>query len=168
MQVQSKSVRTEALTGTNKKTITTKNTQSHKNKLMEKSSHLSYQYLPLHELMERLKKEGFSIGVNTLLDIKLLLATFDDETDKESIKLAICPLLAETSGQQAQFYRIFDELFVDYSRKQTEFNPYGLEGIRAQQGILKHEKVVAKQKAIGRNEIRFVFLFLFLTTGFGF
>jgi formylglycine-generating enzyme required for sulfatase activity len=135
---------------------------------MEKSAHLSYQYLPLHELMERLKKEGFSIGVNTLLDIKLVLATFDDETDRETIKLAICPLLAETSEQQAQFYRIFDELFADYSRKQTEFNPYGLEGIRAQHGILKHEKVIAKQKAIGRNEIRLVFLILFFTTGFGF
>ncbi|MGB0523645.1 MAG: formylglycine-generating enzyme family protein [Flammeovirgaceae bacterium] len=86
---------------------------------MAKTEHnfrLQYEYLPLKELLEKLKNHGFQLGVDTMLDIRAVLKTFDEDTSREEIKMTLCPLLATTPTEQELFYKLFDECFANYNR----------------------------------------------------
>jgi formylglycine-generating enzyme required for sulfatase activity len=64
---------------------------------------------PLYNFLERLKHEGFIIGVDHYLKVLAVLKTFSPQSDPSELKYLLCPLFATSPKQQAEFYRLFDQ-----------------------------------------------------------
>jgi|GEM_PF-3971118 len=82
---------------------------------------LTYEYLPLSELLAELKREGFFIGVETYIDIKKVIEKLPAGADKTIIKDALLPLLAKNEEQVKLFSRAFDKYFMKYKGQRPRF-----------------------------------------------
>ena len=72
-----------------------------------------YSYLPLSEFFERLKAEGFTIGVEHFIDAQKLFeqVDFDNQADQRDLKVALCALIATNEEEQETFHQLFDQYF---------------------------------------------------------
>lgn len=66
--------------------------------------------IPLHQLIEILRGEGFEISNRTILDVQKILANLDDVAKKDTanLKYLLAPLVCRNKEEQDKFYRVFD------------------------------------------------------------
>jgi len=68
-------------------------------------------FLPIDELIEKLKLNGFSIGTDTILQLHSLLKSIDLQKDYSQLHTFLCPLFASDEKQQDKFFKIYAEVF---------------------------------------------------------
>jgi WD40 repeat protein len=102
---------------------------------------------PFHELLEELRRCGFSISADD--HIRLIRALIDGRSQfgPEQLKFRLCPLLARTAEEQHMFYRVFDAYFPTFAAKPSLAAP----PIREQETVLRAT----------RHWTRYVWLILF-------
>lgn len=103
-------------------------------------------------LFDRLKREGFTLGIDDYLKAQSLIDTEikelinrQEEADidnLEDLKYLLCPVLAQNQEQQQKFYRIFDEYFKRI--KQRSLEAIEPEGKRKKEGY-EGQKAAAKK-----------------------
>lgn len=76
---------------------------------------LTYEYLPLQELLQELEREGFGIGIDTYLDLRKLLSSLPPGADKALIRQTLAPVLAKNQAQREIFFSAFDRYFQFYN-----------------------------------------------------
>lgn len=72
-----------------------------------------YSYLPIRELIEALKDQGFNIGVEHYTDLKCVLdeMAFDNRISNHDLRHVLCPLFATNAEEQDLFHSTFDKVF---------------------------------------------------------
>jgi formylglycine-generating enzyme required for sulfatase activity len=63
------------------------------------------------ELLEHLRRRGFTLGVDHYLRLHVLLEKIDGRCTPQDLKTLLCPIFAADEAQQEQFYRSFDEYY---------------------------------------------------------
>jgi len=92
------------------------------------------------ELLASLEAEGHPIGTGKHLQVQELLRLLPKDTDAETLRLALCPLLARNPQEQARVYEMFDEC-----RKRVEaMMPTEMEGEPSQAASEVAEKELKK------------------------
>src|SRR5262245_2616260 len=74
-------------------------------------------------LYERLRQEGFRVGVDHQMRLQQLLntpAVYSGEIQPVELETLLCPLFATKRAQQEAFYRIFKGVYGDASAAATE------------------------------------------------
>ena len=79
-------------------------------------------FLPFEDFLLLLKQKGFIIGVDTQLEIQLLLNRLEEACDKERLKRLLCPILAKNKEEQRLFYELFEEYFGKIQLRVTNFD----------------------------------------------
>lgn len=69
-------------------------------------------YLPLTELLELLRHQGFSFGIDTYETAHYVIMKAIDSGDLEHLDLWLCPVLAHSATQQATFFELYERLFI--------------------------------------------------------
>ncbi|MEP7344056.1 MAG: hypothetical protein ABI877_02255 [Gemmatimonadaceae bacterium] len=66
------------------------------------------------ELLEVLRRQGFSIGVDHYVRLHALLERVGGDCDPRQLQTLLCPIVASTASQQEQFYAAFEQLYSVY------------------------------------------------------
>lgn len=71
--------------------------------------------LPFSDFIERLKRNGFMIGVDHYVRLQMVIKEFGPSTPPARLKYMLCPVFAVNRKQQELFYRLFDQYFDLYT-----------------------------------------------------
>lgn len=120
---------------------------------------------------EQLKQQGFDIGVDTYLRIEQLLRQWPSSYERETLKGALCSIIATNDKQQTLFYQIFDHHFalidryVEVQKKILLAETIQSEKLKSGQIVLKNKKwnglkiIISTVVAIGITMLAYFFLF---------
>jgi hypothetical protein len=78
-------------------------------------------------LRQRLRQEGFPIGVDHQLALQELLDRIGPSATPANLKTLLCPIFAVNAAQQARFYEVFDEVFPIFHAVAPAVKPAGPE-----------------------------------------
>ena len=81
---------------------------------MSPSPHFLPSFVLFDEFVERLREQGFVIGVDTHLRLRRLLNELPPHTSQKELKYLLCPLFAHTPEQQELFYEQYNAYFEQY------------------------------------------------------
>ena len=74
-----------------------------------------YPYLPLDEFLKDLKKNGFTVGIDTYVRLYKILENIDFKLYYDELETILCPIFANNQSDQIKFYSIFKRHFRDES-----------------------------------------------------
>src|SRR2546428_4759883 len=66
-------------------------------------------------LRERLRQEGFRLGVDHQLRLQELLERIGPHAAPGDLKTLLCPIFAANPAQQKAFYEVFDQVFQGFT-----------------------------------------------------
>ncbi|MEZ4824692.1 MAG: hypothetical protein R3C61_00145 [Bacteroidia bacterium] len=75
------------------------------------STELNNTFFPFEDFIEKLRENGFPVGVHTYIQVHTVLNQLDADTPAETLKTILAPLFAKNDRDQARFYRFFDSYF---------------------------------------------------------
>lgn len=81
---------------------------------MSPTPHFLPSFVLFDEFVERLREQGFVIGVDTHLRLLRLLNELPPHTSQKELKYLLCPLFAHTPEQQDLFYEQYNAYFEQY------------------------------------------------------
>jgi WD40 repeat protein len=70
-----------------------------------------YSFFPFEEFIDRLRENGFPVGVHTYLNVQTLVNQLDPNTSRETLRNLLAPLFVKNEREQIKFYRLFDSYF---------------------------------------------------------
>jgi TonB family protein len=105
---------------------------------MKPVEHSSEALLPFETLLEHLQRQGFHIGVEHHLRLRVLLDRVADSCEPSELKTLICPLFATNAEQQSLFYRAFDTLYPFLGgAEKDKVDPKSASSVASQPGAIR-------------------------------
>lgn len=82
--------------------------------------HNSQVYRLIADLLAAWEKEGFTLGIETHLQLRELTQKLPEDTDIKQLKTILAPLFVNTRDEQESFYEVFDTISASNSHFFTE------------------------------------------------
>ncbi|MEZ4773467.1 MAG: WG repeat-containing protein [Bacteroidia bacterium] len=68
-------------------------------------------FFPFEGFIEKLRENGFPVGVHTYIQVQTILNQLGPDVPQETLKTILAPIFAKNDRDQAKFYRHFDNYF---------------------------------------------------------
>ena len=101
---------------------------------MSSTQHNSF--FPFEAFIDKLRENGFPVGVHTYIHVQTLVNELDPDTSLETLKYLLAPLFVKNEREQIKFYRLFD----NYCRLVEEVERKALGQIKEPDPIPKKKK----------------------------